>query len=86
MGSDRGQLLSVLDEFHDNGVILGELGTTFIALIPKKEGVISIKDFRPISLIGSIYKILDKVLANRLKVLPEITLEKQGAFVDGHQI
>ena len=68
-------------------VIRGDLGATFIALIPKREGPISIKDFRPISLIGNLYKILAKVLANRLrKVLPEITSENQGAFVDGHHI
>ena len=75
------------NEFHVNGVITGELGATFIALVPKKDGAISIKDFRPISLIGSLYKILAKVLANRLcKVLPEIISEIQGAFVDGRQI
>ena len=68
----------------DNGIIRGELGATFIALIPKKEGVISIKDFRPISLIGSIYTILDKVLANRLRmVLPAITSENEGVFFTG---
>lgn len=41
-----------LNEFHENGVIAGELGASFIALIPKKDGAISIKDNRPISLIG----------------------------------
>lgn len=75
------------NEFHVNGVITGDLGAAFLALIPKKDGAISIKDFRPISLIGSLYKILAKVLANRLrKVLPEIISEIQGAFVDGRQI
>ena len=55
------------------GVIPGELGASFIALIPKKDGAICIKDFRPISLIGSLYKILSKVLANRIRqVLPNI--------------
>lgn len=48
-------LLVFFNEFHDNGVIVGELGAFFIALVPKKNGVVSIKDFRPISLIGSLY-------------------------------
>lgn len=53
----------------------------------KKEGASSIKDFRPISLIGSLYKILAKVLANCLqRLLPDIIFENQSAFVDGRQI
>lgn len=72
-------------EFHSNGQIVGELGA-FIALILKR-GAISIKDFRPISLIGSLYKILAKVLANRLsKVLNEVISKTQSAIVDGRQI
>ena len=80
-------LLIFFNEFHKNGVLIGELGATFVALIPKKDGAISIKDYRPISLIGGLYKILAKVLANRLRrVLPEIGSDIQGAFVDGRQI
>lgn len=63
------------------------MGASFVALIPKKDVAASIKDFRHISLIGSLYKILAKVLDNWLrKVLPEIISEIQGAFVDGRQI
>ena len=47
----------------------------------------ALKDYRPISLIGSLYKILVKVMANRLwMVLPEIISNIQGGFVDGRQI
>lgn len=63
------------------------MGASFTVLIPKKVGVLSIKDFRPISLIGSLYKILAKVLANHSrKVLPKIIYDIQGAFVNGRQI
>ena len=80
-------LVVFFNEFHSNGVITRELGASFIALIPKKHGAISIKDFLPISLIGSLYKIVAKVLANRLrKVLSYIISDIQGAFVDGCQI
>ena len=36
-------------------------------MIPKKGGVEDLKDFSPINLVGSLYKLLEKVLANRLK-------------------
>ena len=63
------------------------LNATFIALIPKKNGASNIRDFRPISLVGSVYKILAKVLANRLKkVLNQLISESQNNFVGGRQI
>ena len=74
-------LLSFLNQFHENGVIAGELGATFISLIPKKDGASLIKDCRPITLIGGLYKILAKVLANRFrKVLPEIIYDVPRCF------
>jgi hypothetical protein len=63
------------------------LNATFISLIPKKVNALNIHDFRPISLIGSIYKILAKVLANRLAlVLDNIIFEAQNSFVGGRKI
>ncbi|RVW34516.1 hypothetical protein CK203_115335 [Vitis vinifera] len=43
------------------------INASFLVLIPKKGGTEDLKDFRPISLVGSLYKLLAKVLANRLK-------------------
>ncbi|GJY54413.1 hypothetical protein Tco_0446077 [Tanacetum coccineum] len=43
--------------------------SSFIALIPKTPEAKMVKDFRPISLIGSLYKIIAKILANRLVVV-----------------
>ena len=46
-----------------------------------------IKDLRPISLVGSLYKILSKVLANRIKgVMNQVISKSQNAFVEGCQI
>ena len=45
------------------------MNASFLTLIPKKCNAINIKDFRPISLVGSEYKLLSKVLANRLRVV-----------------
>ena len=48
---------------------------------------IYIRDFGPISLVGSVYKILAKVLANHLKrVLDQLISKSQNGFVCGGQI
>ena len=55
--------------------------------MPKGSSVEDLKDLRPISLVGSLYKILSKVLANRIKgVMGVIISQSQNAFVKGRQI
>jgi len=53
-------------EFHWNGKLSRGTNTTFIALILKVVIPQKLNDFRPISLVGCMYKILAKVLANNL--------------------
>ena len=53
----------------------------------KKGGAEDFKNYRPISLVGSLYKLLVKVLANRLKRLMHKLINRaQNAFVEGRQI
>ena len=80
-------VLAVFEEFYQHCKFEKSLNATFIALIPKKNDASNIRDFRPISLVGSLYKILAKVLANRLKVvLDKLISEYQNSFVGGRQI
>ncbi|GJV41020.1 retrovirus-related pol polyprotein from transposon TNT 1-94 [Tanacetum coccineum] len=61
--------------------------SSFIALIPKVSYAKMVKDFRPISLLGSLYKIIAKLLANHpVHVLGDIVNEVQYAFVANRQI
>ncbi|GJV72163.1 RNA-directed DNA polymerase, eukaryota, partial [Tanacetum coccineum] len=73
--------------FFMNGEIPNGCNSSFIALIPKVPDANLVKDFRPISLIGSVYKIIAKILANRLvNVLDGIVSEVHSAFVTGRQM
>jgi len=79
--------MAVFKYFHRYSVFERSLNASFLSLIPKKANAINIKDFRPISLVGSVYKLLSKVLANRLRVvLDSLISETQNSFVDGRQI
>ncbi|KAH1150639.1 hypothetical protein GYH30_044590 [Glycine max] len=74
-------------EFHANGAFPRGSNASFIALIPKKRDPQNLNECRPISLIGCIYKIVAKLLANRLKkILSEIIDVRQSAFISGRQL
>lgn len=64
---------SILSGFHQKGRLNKEINATFLALV-------DLSEFRPISLMGFPYKLLSKVLANRLKI------DLLGAFVKNWQI
>ena len=81
------EVLGFFREFHDQCRFVKNLNATFLMLIPKKQTVEDFKDLRPISLVGGLYKILAKVLANRIKrVLDKVISKSQNAFVKGRQI
>ena len=74
-------------DFHDRGRFVKNTNASFLVLIPKKIGAKDLKDFRLICLVGSLYKLLTKVLANRLKkVMGKIVSKSQNVFVEGSQI
>ena len=75
--------MSFFKEFYEHGKFVKSLNAIFLVLIPKKVGAKDLRDFRPISLLESLYKWLAKVLANRLK---KVVSKAQGAFVEGRQI
>ena len=74
--------MDFFDNFHRHSMFELSLNVSFLTLIPKKCNAINIKDFRPISLVGSVYKLLSKVRV----VLDNLISETQNSFVGGRQI
>lgn len=69
-------LMRMVGESQQHEKSVKGLNLSFIVLLPKKEATNVMNDFRPISLIGSIYKIISKVMARRLsKVLDSFMVE-----------
>ena len=73
----------VLDTLN-SGIMPNELNLTYLALIPKTESPTTMTEFRPIGLCNVLYKLISKVIANRLKkVLPLIISSNQSTFIPG---
>src|SRR4051812_28960117 len=75
------------NEFHSKGSLVKSITSYFLALIPKTNNPQSLGEFRPICLVGSIYKIIAKILAARLmKVIGKLVSTNQTAFVTGRNM
>lgn len=78
----KDDIMCFILEFHHNGKLTKGINCTFIALIPKVDSPRRLNDCRLISLVSSLYKILTKLVANRLRiVIGWVTSDTQSAFV-----
>ncbi|GAU35387.1 hypothetical protein TSUD_160380 [Trifolium subterraneum] len=74
-------------EWLERGYFPSSLNETNICLVPKCENPMSMQELRPISLCNVLYKMVSKLLANRLKpFLRKCVSEEQSAFVEGRSI
>ncbi|XP_074292994.1 uncharacterized protein LOC141619872 [Silene latifolia] len=77
----------VVYHFFQTKHMAKQANSTVLSLIPKKAVPSSIMDYRPISCSTVFYKVISKILANRLqKVLPSLVGEERAAFVKGRSI
>ncbi|GKB45996.1 RNA-directed DNA polymerase, eukaryota, reverse transcriptase zinc-binding domain protein [Tanacetum coccineum] len=83
----KSDVVDFVQHFFNSGTLPRGCNTSFITLIPKVPNPMVVSDFRPISLIGAQYKIIAKVLANRLaRVIDTIISQEQSAFIKHRQI
>lgn len=73
---------TAVQSFFSKGFLPKGLNTTILALIPKKDTATEMKDYRPISCCNVLYKLISKIIANRLKGnLPSCISSTQSTFV-----
>lgn len=71
-------------EFFSSGRLLQQWNSTTLVLIPKVQNAANITDFRPISCCNTLYKVISRLLASKLKVvLPDLISLNQSAFIPG---
>ncbi|XP_027152078.1 uncharacterized protein LOC113752144 [Coffea eugenioides] len=80
-------VIPAIKAFFSSGYMLKSVNHTVISLVPKMLHPTSLKNYRPISLCSVLYKIISKILANRLKsVLDKCISKTQSAFIPDRQI
>ncbi|WJX93184.1 hypothetical protein P8452_74743 [Trifolium repens] len=81
------ELMRLFHEFFYSNKLPPSFASYFVTLIPKTISPHKLSDFRPISLLGSLYKLVSKVLAKRLgKVMDSIISQTQSAFIKGRNL
>ncbi|XP_058732732.1 uncharacterized protein LOC131604303 [Vicia villosa] len=74
-------------EFSSKANLPKAVSASFLALVPKADNPQFLGEYRPIRLVGCLYKIIAKLLANRLKkVVGKLVSQTQTAFIPGRQI
>ena len=68
-------LLKLFTVFYSNSLDISKFNIASIYLIPKKEVAMTIKNFRPISLINCSYKLITKLLADRLATVMDTLID-----------
>lgn len=80
-------LSDLVTDYFRTGVLPEGINDTLISLIPKTAHPESVTQFRPISLCNVSYKIITKVMVNRIKpILERLVSQEQSSFVPGRQI
>lgn len=78
------EVVSAIKNFFASKFLPATANATILSLIPKFPGASRIRDFRPISCLNTIYKVISRLMVKRLKpILPTLILPSQTAFIKG---
>uniref|UniRef100_A0A803QAN7 Reverse transcriptase domain-containing protein n=1 Tax=Cannabis sativa TaxID=3483 RepID=A0A803QAN7_CANSA len=82
-----GKVCEMVQGFFEDGSVCAKLNHTFLCLIPKVSSASRFDHFRPISLCNFCYKIISRILTDRLKVvIDRLVSPFQSAFIPGRWI
>jgi len=80
-------ILNVAEDSRKYKTILKALNTSFISMIPKQDTTQIVDKYRPIALCNVVYKIISKVVANRLKpLLRSLVSGEKSDYMEGRQV
>ena len=83
----KDDLLRIFNAFYHHELDVSKFNLATICLIPKKDDTITVRNYRPISLINCSYKIITKLLANRLALVMDSIIDpSQTAYIKGRFI
>lgn len=78
------ECVTAIQDFFNSGFLPKTANSTILSLVPKFPGATRISEYRPISCLNTIYKVISRLLVRRLKpILQELILPNQTAFVEG---
>lgn len=83
----KDDIMCIIRDFFNSRISLNHINSTFITLILKTREASTIKDYRAISNVNTIYKIISKLLVVRIgEASPELISKNWNAFVKGRSI
>ena len=78
------ECISPIQAFFNSGFLPKTTNSTILSLVPKFTGASRISDYRPISCLNKLYKVISRLLVRRLKpILHHLILPNQTTFVEG---
>nr|CCA66178.1 hypothetical protein [Beta vulgaris subsp. vulgaris] len=86
-GIIKHDIYEMVHKFWESSRLPQGSNVAYIALIPKMSNPKNFKDYRPISMVGCLYKIIAKVMAKRLqKIMSSLIGPLQSSYIEGRQI
>ncbi|CAK8543759.1 unnamed protein product [Lathyrus sativus] len=83
----KADVIATVKEYFETGKLYKAFNVTVVSLIPKDHDACEIKDYRPIAVYTIFYKIISKILTDRLgTVIPSVVNHNQAAFIPGQNI